>query len=277
MRPSQPDPVLSQDEVGILVNSAMAAPSMHNNQPWRFEIFGPVVDVILGRDRPLPAEDPAGRFIRIGIGAATFNLRVAAAMLGYETTFAIDPDPARPDIIARVFLGELQTPIPPLSNLYGELRRRHTCREPVMMAEVSPRVLDQVSEAARAEGADLHWLGADQRVKLSRILHEADWIGGDHTAAGIPEIAILTTTADGPSDWVRAGMGLQRALLTATPSDLAVSLLNQAVEYARLRLPAQELVGHNVWPQLIIRVGYPADEGGGAPCRHWQQAVTHWH
>jgi hypothetical protein len=309
MRPSQPDPVLSQDEVGILVNSAMAAPSMHNNQPWRFEIFGPVVDVILDRDRSLPAEDPAGRFIRIGIGAATFNLRVAAAMLGYETTFAIDPDPARPDIVARVFLGELQTSIPPLSNLYCELRRRRTCQEPMMMAEVSPRVLDQVSEAARAEGADLHWLGADQRVKLSRILHEADWIGGDRTgpealagplparpaafwnlSAGFddpcrseadfeqqPVIAILTTTADGPSEWVRAGMGLQRALLTATPSDLAVSLLNQPVEYARLRLQMQELVGHNVWPQLIIRVGYPADERGGAPCRHWQQAVTDWH
>jgi hypothetical protein len=301
MRPSQPDPVLSQDEVGILVNSAMAAPSMHNNQPWRFEIFGPVVDVILDRDRTLPAEDPAGRFTRIGIGAATFNLRVAAAMLGYETTFAIDPDPARPDIVARVFLGELQTSIPPLSNLYGELRRRHTCREPMMMAEASPTVLDRVSEAARVEGADLHWLNADQRIKLSRILHEAElgnWIGRDplparpaaYLSAGFddpcrsgadfeqqPVIAILTTTADGPSDWVRAGMGLQRALLTATPSDMAVSLLNQAVAYARLRLPVQELVGHTVWPQLIIRVGYAADEGGGAPCRHWQQAVTDWH
>jgi hypothetical protein len=73
-------------------------------------------------------------------------------------------------------------------------------------------------------------------------------------------------------------MGLQRALLTAAPSDMAVSLLNQAVSYARLRLPVQELVvGHTVWPQLIIRVGYAADEGGGAPCRHWQQAVTDWH
>jgi hypothetical protein len=312
MRPSQPDPVLSQDEVGILVNSAMAAPSMHNKQPWRFEIFGPVVDVILDRNRTLLAEDPAGRLIRIGIGGATFNLRVAAAMLGYETTFAIDPDPARPDIVTRVFLGELQTSIPPLSNLYGELRRQHTCREPMMMTEVSPRVHDRVSEAARAEGADLHWLDGDQRVKLSRILHEADGLGGDRTVDRIPEallgplparpaafrnpsagfddpgrseadfeqqpvIAILTTTADGPSDWVRAGMALQRALLTATPSDMAVSLLNQAVEYARLRLPVQELVGHTVWPQLLIRVGYPADEGGGAPCRHWQQAVTDWH
>jgi nitroreductase len=326
MRPSQPDPVLSQDEVGILVNSAMAAPSTRNTQPWRFEISGPVVDVILDHARTLPAEDPAGRFIRIEIGAATFNMRVAAAMLGYETTFAIDPDPARPEIVARVFLGELQTPTPPLCNLYGELRRRHTYRGPMMTAELSPGVLDRITEAARSEEADLHWLDADERVKLGRILHEADeldgledhlaerghWIGGDRTSDGIPEaplgplparpaafgnlsagfddpgrseavfeqlpvIAILTTTADGPSDWARAGMGLQHALLTATSYDMAASFLNQALEYAQLRLLVQGLVGHTVRPQLIIRVGYPADEGGVAPCRPWQEAVTDWH
>jgi nitroreductase len=326
-RPSQPEPVLSQDEVGILVNSAMTAPSMHNTQPWSLEIAGPVVDVVLDQDRTLPAEDPAGRFIRIGLGAATFNLRVAAAMLGYQTTFAGDPDPARPDIVARVFLGELQAPIPPLGNLYAELRRRHSYRGPMMTAELSPRVLDRVTEAARAEGADLHWLDTDKRAKLSRILHEADeldgldedhlaergrWIGGDRTSDGIPEallgplparpaafrnlsagfdnpgrseavfeqlplIAILTTTADGPSDWLRAGMGLQHALLTATSYDMATSFLNQALEYTQLRLLVQELVGHTVRPQMIIRVGYPAHEGGVAPRRPWQEAVTYWH
>jgi nitroreductase len=327
IRQSQPEPVLSQDEVGILVSSAMTAPSMHNTQPWRFEIFGPVVDVILDQDRTLPAEDPDGRFNRIGLGAAAFNLRVAASMLGYRTNFAIDPDPARREIVARVFLGERQTTIPPLGSLYGELRRRHTYPGPMMTAELPPRVRDLVTEAARAEGADLHWLDAGERDKVGRILHEADeldgldedhltergrWIGGDRTSEGVPEavlgplpakpaafrnlsagfddpgrsaavfeqtpvIAILTTPADGPSDWLRAGMGLQHALLTAASYDMAASFLNQALEYAQLRLPVQELVGHAVRPQLIIRIGYPAEEGCVAPHRPWQQAVTDWH
>ena len=285
--PSQPEPVLSQDQVGILVNSAMTAPSMHNAQPWSFEISGLVVDVILDQDRALPAEDLADRFIRIGLGAATFNLRVAAAMLGYQTTFAIDPDPARPEIVARVFLGELQTPIPPLGNLYGELRCRHTYGAPMMTAELSPRVRDGVTEAARAEGADLHWPDADERDKLGRILHAAEELDGldeDHLAGGsaavfeqTPVIAILTTPTDGPSDWLRAGMALQHALLTATSYDLAASFLNQALEHAQLRPLVQELVGHTVRAQMVIRIGYPAHEGSVAHHRPWQEAVTYWH
>jgi hypothetical protein len=288
---------ISQDEVGILVNSAMAAPSIHNTEPpWRFEISGPAVDVMLDQDRTLPADDPAGRFTRIGIGAATFNLRVAAAMLGYETTFAIDPDPARPEIVARVFLGELQPSIPPLGNLYCELRRRQSDHEPMMTTELSPNVLGRVTEAARAEGADLHWLDADERAKLGRILRKAAELngldedhlterapltGGDRTSDAIsdavfeelPLIAILTTTADGPSEWVRAGMGLQHALLTATSYDMALSFLNQALEYAQLRLLVQDLVGHER-PQVILNVGHPAQEGGAASRR---QAVTDRH
>jgi hypothetical protein len=91
---------LTEDEVDILVSSAVSAPS-------------------------------SGRLNGIGLGAATFNVRVAAAMLGHETTLAIDPDPARPDIVARVFLGQRQGLVE-LGRLYGELRRRHTYRGPMM-------------------------------------------------------------------------------------------------------------------------------------------------
>ena len=189
------NPLLSHDEVGILLSSAGAAPSMHNTQPWRFEVTGPVVDVLLDEDRALPAEDPSGRLIRIGLGAAAFNVRVAAAMLGYETTLAIDPDPERPDIAVRIFLGARQSARQsPIGALYGELRRRHTYRGPLLTKEVSPMVLDQIRAAARAEGTDLRWLDAAARQKLRRILRAADeldlhnedrltergrWVGGD--------------------------------------------------------------------------------------------------
>ncbi|WP_328325662.1 nitroreductase family protein [Kribbella sp. NBC_00382] len=200
------DPLLHHDEVGILLRSAGLAPSMHNTQPWRFEVTGQVVDVLLDEDRTLPAEDHSGRMTRIGLGAAAFNLRVAAAMLGFETTLAIEPDPDRPDIAVRLFLGARHsTTISPIGSLYGELRRRHTYRGPMTTAEVSPLVLERLNAAARAEGAELHWLDQAANRELEQILHAADgldlhdedrltergrWVGGDRTQDGIPQAAL---------------------------------------------------------------------------------------
>lgn len=198
------EPLLSTEEVAILIRAAGTAPSMHNTQPWRFEVSGLVVDVTLDEERALPAEDPAGRLIRIGLGAAAFNLRVAAAMLGHETTFVTDPDPDRPDIAVRLFLDSRQSPLPPLAGLYGELRRRHTFRGPMTDAPVPAKVLDEITASARCEGADLHWLDAGTVHRLLGILWDADeldlhaedrlaernrWVGGERTADGVPGVA----------------------------------------------------------------------------------------
>jgi hypothetical protein len=64
---------LTDDEIGILLTAATHAPSIHNTQPWRFEVHGPVIDVLLDEERTLPVADPSGRSARIGIGAAAFN------------------------------------------------------------------------------------------------------------------------------------------------------------------------------------------------------------
>lgn len=196
---------LTDDEVGILLAAATHAPSMHNTQPWRFEIDGPLVDVLLDADRILPAEDPAGRLVRISLGAATFNLRVAAAVLGHETTYALTPDPSRPEIVARVFLAERQSPAPALCTLYGELLRRHTYRGPLTEHELPSRVRDQLTDAARAELAELHWLDQAQHALLGGFLHEADqldltredrlherlrWVGGDRDRDGVNASAL---------------------------------------------------------------------------------------
>ena len=123
-------PALTDDEVGILVAAAIHAPSMENTQPWRFEVAGPVIDVRLDEDLAVPAADPAGRAIRIGLGAAAFNLRVAAAMLGRESTFAVTADPAEPDVVARIFLSDRSGPVIELSSLYGEISRRQHLSRP---------------------------------------------------------------------------------------------------------------------------------------------------
>jgi hypothetical protein len=195
---------LTDDEAGILISAAGAAPSMHNVQPWRFAIVGTVVDVLLDPDRALPAEDPTGRLTLVGLGAAVLNLRVAAAMLGYEAAIVAEPDPARPQIAVRLFLEERRGQVAP-ARLYPELHRRHTHRGPMLDVPVAPRTLDRLADAVRAEGGELVWLGTDDTERLlglvleAEVLDQADeprrlerarWVGGDRDDDGVPQRAL---------------------------------------------------------------------------------------
>jgi nitroreductase len=314
---------LTDDEVGVLLAAAVQAPSMDNTQPWRFQVAGPVIDVRLDADLTLPAADPAGRAIRIGLGAAAFNLRVAAAMLGHESTFAITPDLADPDVIARIFLSDRGGPVTDMSSLYGEISRRHTYRGPLLDQAIPPVVIGAVTHAAETEGAELHWLDNDAMQQLGHVLQQADdldlhdedrlqererWIGGERADDGVPGsalgpeptgpaivrdlaagsdtpgrghaafeqhpwIAVLATADEDERVWVQAGQALQRVLLTATSSVLAASFLNQALEYPALRAQVRDLIGGRSWPQMILRIGYPAQAEARTGRRPWRDAV----
>ncbi|RAJ46442.1 hypothetical protein K353_00820 [Kitasatospora sp. SolWspMP-SS2h] len=74
----------SPAELRELVAAAGAAPSLHNTQPWRFRptADGPGVLVFADPARAVPLADPDGRAMLLSVGAALFNLRVAAARLG---------------------------------------------------------------------------------------------------------------------------------------------------------------------------------------------------
>jgi len=77
-----------------------------------------------------------------------------------------------------------------------------------------------------------------------------------------PAVAILGTDGDTPRQWLAAGIGLGTLLLVAADRGLAVSYANEAVEMGgpyRRRVAA--LVGGGT-PQIVIRVGQPADETG---------------
>jgi hypothetical protein len=66
---------------------------------------------------------------------------------------------------------------------------------------------------------------------------------------------VLSTAADEPGDWLRAGQALQHVLLTATRCGLATSLLYQPVELQDMR-PGERWWPWPDHPQMIIRMGY---------------------
>jgi len=204
---------LSTEQIDVLLAAAVAAPSMHNTQPWRFEVNGHVIDVFLDGSRALPAEDPSGRAMRIAAGAATFNLRCAAASLGYATWLGLAPSPEEPDLVARIVIEPTEAPDEDLRALAAEISHRHTSRTPVQDFSVSQEVRIALMNAAFTEKAELTWLPEPATDRLLELvldtdLHEigdwrrsaerAHWVGNRHTDDGIPSSAFGPRSASYP-------------------------------------------------------------------------------
>ncbi len=196
---------LPAEDLDVLLAAAVAAPSMHNTQPWRFEVEGHVIDVYLDGSRTLPAEDPTGRAMRISAGAATFNLRCAAESLGYGAWFGLAPYPEEPDLLARIVLEPTGPRNEELRALAEEIPHRHTDRHPSDATPLGERARVALLQAAYAEGAELTWLGETEvRTVLDMVLdtdlreigdwhrraERAHWVGGERPDDGIPSSAL---------------------------------------------------------------------------------------
>jgi len=88
-----------------------------------------------------------------------------------------------------------------------------------------------------------------------------------------PQLAVLTTARDEPSDWLRAGQALQRVLLTATAHGLSASFLYQPIQLRDMRGEAAPAWPWKENPQIVIRFGY-GREAPGSPRRPVDDVLT---
>ncbi|MCW2503209.1 MAG: nitroreductase [Actinomycetia bacterium] len=149
MRASEP---FAPEDVAALIRAAVAAPSIHNSQPWRFGDHDDRIELYLDRRRRLPVTDPGDRERVISCGAALFNLRLAMAHLGYEPVVTLLPGP---DHLATVARGERQPANASLEQLFQAIHRRRSYRRPFGPQAVARDVIDELVDAAGVEEASL--------------------------------------------------------------------------------------------------------------------------
>ncbi|WP_063796094.1 Acg family FMN-binding oxidoreductase [Peterkaempfera griseoplana] len=176
-----------------LLRAAVAAPSIHNTQPWRFrlDLAHLTVEVGAAPGRALPLADSDGRAVHLSVGAAVFNLRTAVAHHGWRPVTRLLPEPDRPEVLAAVHLAG--APHAPGGDgnsnrkgngygngrydgrdLYESIWLRHSSRMPFTEQPVPQPVLDELVRAAESEQADLILPGRGESARLLAITADAE-------------------------------------------------------------------------------------------------------
>jgi hypothetical protein len=174
LRSGSAQPALTPDEVASVISLAARAPSLHNSQPWKFRPRRDCIELLADPDRKLTVVDPAGRELTISCGAAVFGLRLGLRRVGRLAGAALQPDPARPLLLARVWPAGHAARTPAEADLIAAVPHRHTHRGPFSPGEVPARLLDSLVTDAAAEGCELVLITDPQAVgRLGRLVRRA--------------------------------------------------------------------------------------------------------
>jgi hypothetical protein len=146
---------ITGSEIWAWLHAAIAAPSVHNSQPWLFQLHHNVIDVIVDHRRHLTATDPDGREMYVSVGAALLNLRIAMLATGHSPLVRVLPDPDQSDLAATVTVGPAVPVTPEVRALADAIPRRQTNRRPFGSTRIPEPILAELTAAARTEDSNL--------------------------------------------------------------------------------------------------------------------------
>lgn len=255
-------------EAEVLGCSVLRAPSVHNTQPWAVETSAGAVLLRERQDVALPHHDPLRRDLAISCGTALANLELAVRILGRRADVIVLPDPARPEIVARIDAGAALPPTDDELHRYGAIMVRHTHRKKFTGLPVSPDQLAHVTRAAVTTGVEAKVLPEPER--LAKLVEHAARILQDDS--GYQRELSLWTVRDEVSH--HHGVGVRFSALP--PGELPwAGLVRRATTVPepvvlRERLAGETLVLFSTIDDARIdhiRAGYALE-------RSWLEAVT---
>ena len=198
---------LTPEKVEALLVTVGRAPSLHNAQPWRLRLDRDVIELHVDPDRRLPAADPDDRELRIGCGAALFNLRLALHGNGIRPLVTIFPDRDRPQLLATVRHGGGKPATPQQRRLLRAVPLRRTNRNPFVDEPVSRPEQAALRRAALDESGWLHIIDDPRRRPALREIAARAHRAQMNDPAFRAEFARWTGRTDDQDDGVPAAAG----------------------------------------------------------------------
>ena len=114
---------LPASSIKELVSLACRAPSVHNTQPWTWQVRPDGLRLYADPSRRLTLADPQGRNLTISCGASLHHAQVAALANGWSSSVTHLPDPADPALLATVRLSPVTPPATAAKDLQALLDR----------------------------------------------------------------------------------------------------------------------------------------------------------
>ena len=158
-----------------IIESATAAPSIHNTQPWRFTVVADdLLHVEADQDRALWVSDPRARALYLSCGAALFNIKTAIRMTGFNPLVWPLPQPEfAPTVLAAVQAEPGRPPTFAEREMYEAIWQRHTNRNPFTSEQISESMVVALEQAAGFEFAVLRMLTGGQAAIVLDMAAEA--------------------------------------------------------------------------------------------------------
>jgi nitroreductase len=199
-----------------IIESAAAAPSIHNTQPWRFTVVADdLLHVEADPDRALWVSDPRARALYLSCGAALFNIKTAIRMTGFNPLVWPLPQPElAPTVLAAVQAEPGRPPTFAEREMYEAIWQRHTNRNPFTSEPITQSTVVTLEQAASLEFAVLRMLTTSEAAVVLDLAARASaelaedvahtielqrWIGAKGSRDGIPAEALPSRPHREPS------------------------------------------------------------------------------
>ena len=166
-----------EEQFAFLLRYSVLAPSSYNTQPWKFELLDEGIAVYADYTRRLPVADPGSRELLMGVGAAIFNLRVAATHFRFAHRVAYNHtgDSEQPIAFVSLFPAEATDLDESLNSLFPCITKRHTNRSSFLVTRIPEALLKNLRMLAEGSQVSL-FLSTDGTVnqRVADLVAAAD-------------------------------------------------------------------------------------------------------